>query len=503
MPQVDITEFYKNYSEEEVIKIKQFLSDNLSDLNEDNIEQALANLSRPEYNKYPEIAFYRINLLIRLGKLEKALTIATAYQHFKPISLLANELKDKLASLQDEKDMMKKQIFASFTSLFPSCDKKIVKEEIDKYLYEDLVIVNDCFKKIKETSNIDELLSIVSNQTNNRYLLVQYYRISLLKVTGSNVKAEKILKPLSNRPLFNTIYKPKNINSQDINRSNIIPQKEVSSPIVEVDNTNVIEEDREVNPLSYETLEAILLTKIYIGNITLEEINTSSLDEYAKIVLTTTYYNRFNCKMGISYLKQVKKQYIDDPNMVKKINILYQYLSDSHNANIVDYIFYASLLNCSILYSKIEELQKEEVKEEIIVEDKEEISKPKDSIDPKESISKKEPKKEPKYIVSSPMISTNKSKTKKVKKDNETKEVTISDLLYDDVLAVKKYLYCEMNKTNNQANAIKAWDIFDELTSKSINDKQALTKVINILEKFQNVDELELPVEAKVYRKYI
>ena len=98
------------------------------------------------------------------------------------------------------------------------------------------------------------------------------------------------------------------------------------------------------------------------------------------------------------------------------------------------------------------------------------------------------------------------TKKKELIKEQEiiTKKIYIKDIFKEEVLEIGKYIYIEMNNINSQRKAVKAWDNFECLINKTTDDKEAMIRMIRILNKFQSAGILsttEKYEEEKILRK--
>ena len=99
MAKVNVSIFYKNYTEEELEMIKKIITETLKDVDDSNLLEKAGLLASVKYNKYPEIQYYRVNLLLRAGKINKAYNVATNYSKFIPLKEIALELEKKIKEL--------------------------------------------------------------------------------------------------------------------------------------------------------------------------------------------------------------------------------------------------------------------------------------------------------------------------------------------------------------------------------------------------------------------
>lgn len=393
MGEVNLNDFFRKYPEEEIIEIKKFLSETLSDVNDDNMEEKADRLGKNKYLKYPEVQYYRVNLLIRLGKIGKAYNIASN-SSFGPLKVIAKELKQKLEGLESKRKLHIDKIVDIFSNLY-HVDKTLIVNEINKMLYEDVMDLYDLISNISSLSD-EEKLKKVSNEAYNKFSIIQYIRIITLFNTDkpNNVKkAENLLKSFIDKQLFQNLigYYEKMHTAKEV----VIEEK------TSTENTEVKVETPKKKETKYVTSKNVTIpTKIKVNKnkkkqsqITIEQALFDDI-----LPIETYIYSRMY------------------PPMVSKI-ILSDEFKMFHQADI--------------------------------------------------------------------------------SKSEMTKLSIVS----------KKYVQDLKQVYEKQQKAIKAWDFFSELVSHSIEDKEALLKVIYIIEKFQKLGvertEIELPVDVKTYTKYI
>ena len=69
---------------------------------------------------------------------------------------------------------------------------------------------------------------------------------------------------------------------------------------------------------------------------------------------------------------------------------------------------------------------------------------------------------------------------------NTNKQTTlIKEHFKDEILEIGSYLYLQMGNDELRKDAIKAWDNFEYLINHSTDDKEALTRMINLLKRIE------------------
>lgn len=258
----------------------------------------------------------------------------------------------------------------------------------------------------------------------------------------------------------------------------------------------------------YSKVLTIFLTRIYQNDISLEELKNSEIELWQKHLLLISYYEKNDKKTGVSYIKKIKSQYQTIPEKKKILNLLYERLV-SKKQKLFDPTIYSKYLNCTIDQTLINPITQIE-KENTIKETSTKINLNKDAnnqVKPKNKPTTK--------IISCTGVTLNRynqpnnSNNKNNNNNNSTKNYTtktlsqsIKDLFPKEVFEIGAYLYVQMNKADNKSNAIKAWDIFDNLINKSSDDKEALTRMISLLRRLENSDILTIkPNESNLQKR--
>jgi len=239
-----------------------------------------------------------------------------------------------------------------------------------------------------------------------------------------------------------------------------------------------------------------LLTKIYLDDITKDEIKKSNLDLFEQSVLLTAYYEKYNPKAGIDFLKKLKKTDGLSNTYKKSYNTLLQRLASNKN-KYFDITIYSDILNTKIDFNMISEYKerndskKQQVKEINAIKKVENVKEiPKKEITLK-TINKKKSVEDNKIIsivgtrVNSRYANTNNSNIDN--QNNNTNHVLlIKDVLKNEIDQIGMYLYVMMQDSDIRSKAIRAWDNLENMVYKPVTDKKTLEKLINILFKVSN-----------------
>lgn len=281
--------------------------------------------------------------------------------------------------------------------------------------------------------------------------------------------------------------------------------------------TEVIEQNKESETKRQETDKTqddvtTLLTKIYCGISSIDEIQNTNLDSFTKDILKIAYYDKQNRNdTGVSFIKKIKHTYKDEVSKIKILNNLQGIVSSKKG--IFDYKNYAKYLDCTIdsnLAIKIFESQKEEY---ISQTNNIELRKEEPKIKEKISSTKVEPtiKKDTNISfvgnkVNSRYSSNEVIKARTLNTNVNTIEPTllIKHYFEDEILEIGKILYVQMQDEERQKDAIKAWDKLEVLINKDVNDKVALTRMINLLERInQNCDGVFIEYDKNKCKKLL
>lgn len=251
-------DFYQSYSKFELWKFRKRLDKMQKLLDKEDLEGALNCVMERPYINVKEFAFYRINLLIRLNRIDEALDIANdeQFKTFRPIQTQREGIINYLEKIKQEEQKR--------------LEEEKLKQEEHKRLEEERL------KQEEEKKRKEELELHRRMREEDR-----------IKRERSAIEPES--------------YQPK-------------------------------DKKRDV---------IILLTKIYVGVITLEEIKNAEIDEYTKVILSACYYDKFNHAAGTKYLKSVRNNY--DGEERKTLNKLIARLEDKRN-RFFDMGIYSSLL---------------------------------------------------------------------------------------------------------------------------------------------------------------
>lgn len=238
-------------------------------------------------------------------------------------------------------------------------------------------------------------------------------------------------------------------------------------------------EQSEKETLTYSNSKEIAnqLAFIYQGSSSLEEINALEIEEYEKDILVFAHLHKKRREEALRKVKEVKKKY-DNTKQLSTFNKISAQIENKRS--LFDITFYSQLLNSSVNFNALKERKEEQKESSLSIPKKEETT----SI----AVTKVQKKrKEAKKFISSKdlaVLTTTTKQKKNIQPKNEevkTKETDtlIKDVFAKEILEVSAYIYTQMQSTDEtrKRDAIKAWNIFENLIYKPVSDKNSLEKV--------------------------
>lgn len=244
-----------------------------------------------------------------------------------------------------------------------------------------------------------------------------------------------------------------------------------------------------------------ILTRIYNNDITKELIEQCGFNKYMKTIFLIAYYEKYNKKAGIQFIKEQKKS-TTDKYLLKVLNKLYDRLISKKT--LFDINLYSRLTNCEINFNEVTS-KKEIEQEKSIVESN--LVKKCDNM--KIQTSLKSEKKESKIIsVQGKKIDRRTSTTNnqiisnvQQKPAKNKTAILIKDIFEPELVEIGKYIYVQMN-SRRQKDAVKAWDRLENLSYQPITNKEAVEKMIHLIHVHASyTDSMEL--NEKKYTKYL
>lgn len=370
--------------------------------------------------------------------------------------------------------------------------------------------------------NLEQALILTMDRPYIDYPEFNFYRINILIRLGQldlalNIAEEKKFEN------FEPIQKQKMGLLEAIK---IISEQEEKKKL---ENLVKIGQDDSVSQES-QKLKKMLITRLYVGVLTLEEIDNADLSNFDKILLKICYYDKYNHANGLRYIKSVKSSITDD-KMRKTINNFRTRLESKRNYFFDIDIYkkyisgidfnYAQNLQREIQEKTQLELERKRILEEknserttrsdspVTVPKKENIQSEKVLVSNTREVEKVKEAEEEKEIPTPPIINTKQSneekvsKVKKKKKDiEESMVIKIKDAFANEVEIMAKYLYVEVNNLGTPA-AMKAFDIFDSIINQDVNNISALEKFERLVLKFSQDKTIGLSYNAERFNRYL
>lgn len=93
---------------------------------------------------------------------------------------------------------------------------------------------------------------------------------------------------------------------------------------------------------------SIYLTKLYEDELTIDEINNSSLKDYEKEILLMAYYEKYNLNYNLNALKNLRNIYREDKNILSLITKLLEH--SKRKLKVFDFGFYEDVLSCKVTF---------------------------------------------------------------------------------------------------------------------------------------------------------
>lgn len=361
---------------------------------------------------------------------------------------------------------------------------------------------NNIIKEIKNLSkdgNYNDAIKLCEKEEYSNIESIQFEYVKLLRKTNNYTKGIEIC----DKYPFNQLIQSQKIKILILQKkydealmicnkfkNNKVIQSQKKSILIELDKLKNQTKEKNDNL----KIKSNILTKIYYSEITEEEILNSNLNDYDKSILLIAYYEKNNKKKGIKFINERKKQVISQEDK-KLLNKLLERLICKKNKNF-DVLAYCKILNCSIIYKEFEEpVLKEEVQTKPLVNNGEIMKKIVKTNNTKV--------KEKQNIISIQGKKVNNvSSSKKIQQEkNICRDILIKDIFSNELIEIEKYIYLQMGNPKRQKDAVRAWDILESLSYKSINNKEAVQKMIHLIEVHSKYSSIKM--DQKKYIKYL
>lgn len=415
-------------------------------------------------------------------------------------------MEDKFTILEDAKHQIKKLLDQErFNEIYELCDKDFLR---DNAAIQTLKIIA-LMREGRNEEALDYVEGILAEKYNQeledkRILLVQvlYGSKEALDECNKEINSDKKVIQFRKAKLlreFNRIDEALEICDKYATTD---PEYVKKDKFVELRRRIIRDLNAKTNLI--DTKEAILLTKIYANKIKKEEIENSDIDEWKKALLLLAYYEKINKSEGLRLIKKLKVENFNNTDRIRRLNDFYSKFS-SKKSKLTDIGKYEELLGCRVNFDLAMQLNNQEEKVEKKVED---------TTTTQLRVENKKSKKEKKQkvmvgstgtVVNSRYANTNNSsnsnKSANTSDKKENQVVLIKDYFRTEVDEVRKYLYRSMADDSSRRSATNAYDLFENMVNKSVEDKAALTRFRNLLEKMIPAIKVEMDLVDKKIKK--
>lgn len=230
-----------------------------------------------------------------------------------------------------------------------------------------------------------------------------------------------------------------------------------------------------------------IFTRVYYNDITSDEIKEADIPQFRKEIILLAYYEKNNRTVGLKYIKELKKKYNGDKTKTRLINPLYERFA-CKNKMLYDLGIYGSIINCSIdsNYKPISnntcDVTYSNINDKNINVDLEKngnVPKKVNNLNVSNYVSCQGKKVNSRYE----SVRTSNYKVRSKDTIKQENKILIKDIFSMEILEVQKELYLMMQSSDIKIrqNAIKAFDNFELLIEKSVNDTIALNKTLKLL----------------------
>ena len=436
-------------------KNEQIQSQKIKILQKQNkIDEALGICDK--FQKNEQIQSQKITILMKQNKIDEALEICDKFQKNEVIQ------SQKITILQKQNKIDESlEICHRFSE--------------DKYRKKKKVIINseNCINNVFITKKNEPLVST---------LLTNIYINNISEEEIQNSDLSDYEKTILLIAYYEKINKKKGINIIKLKKKN-------TKNIIEVKNYNMLLEklSRKKNSI----FDIMIYKDILKCSINFEKISNSFIEE-TKIKEIKTSEPKVEVSKNKTDKKSVKivnnrnVEKIDEQKESKKVEeIKTSEPKVEVSKNKTDKKSVKVVNNRNV--EKIDEQKESKKAEEIKISE------------PKVEVSKN--KTDEKYITMSGKVVNNRNIEKMDEKEKSTKTKEsepqlIKDIFKNEIISIGKQIYVELYNPERQKDALKAWDILEQIANSSINDKKNLKKMLRII-------NLVYPEKEKInYQKY-
>lgn len=248
-----------------------------------------------------------------------------------------------------------------------------------------------------------------------------------------------------------------------------------------------------------------IYTRVYYNDITADAIKEADIPQFRKEILLLAYYEKNNRTMGLKYIKELMKKYHNDKTKLRLINTLYDKFSRKDKKIYYNLGAYGNIINATLdlNYKKSADnsghIVSSDSSDKVTItqlENKSEKTKMVTNLNVNSYVSCQGKRINSRYDI----IETGNYKYKNKGQLKTEDKVLIKDLFSTEILEVQKLLYLKMQSTNikNRQDAIKAFDNFELLIEKDVDDRLALDKTLKVLKILNLIDD-----DSEKIKKYI
>lgn len=94
------------------------------------------------------------------------------------------------------------------------------------------------------------------------------------------------------------------------------------------------------------------------------------------------------------------------------------------------------------------------------------------------------------------------NQSNKIISDGTQKDILIKDVFKQELFEIGKYIYCQMGNQERKKSAIKAWDKLEDLSYCPMSNKEAVKKMIHLIQ-VHSAYSNSVTLDEKKYVKYL
>ena len=437
--------------------------------------EALEIIDREDFKNIDSFQSQKIKILIDTNQIEEALNIANKeeykydeYIQSQKIGILMKQKNykevQKIVNCDEFKNNQYIQSNGIKAYFALGLYDEIEKIATSDFFINDDIIQSQRLKCLIKMKRYKQALEIANNPLFKNNIYIQTQRLELLLKCNEIEQAIEVYKECKENP-------------------NIFLKKEVEELINSFINFNDNFVKNKIDKGDDNQMIKELVTRLYCDKINIEMITNSNIDEWQKDVLLLGYYEKNNRSYGKTFVKKLIDKYSSDKNMLSFLKKTSNDLKQK-KVKIFNIDKYKEILHSNIDFEMIDSLEYKEV--ENIVTKSPEVEQKNG-----QQYSKPKKKKEVKYVfikgevVNNRYNQNNNTNRKSEKKKMKREEITITNVIPEQVSAVKSYLYGMLYSTNPEKvkDVVKVWDMFDDIVNSPVTDKEALAR----LESFMNI----------------